>query len=96
MGLVATFEVPVGSSPPLDDLPANMTDLELFKEFCMPLEKSDLWADVARLNLDTGGSPNVFVSRLYSLFFQLGGQIQNILSLRSRYMFKRYIIVLCQ
>ena len=42
-----SFEVPVSSSLPLDDLPADLTDLELFKKFCMPLDKTDLWREVA-------------------------------------------------
>jgi len=37
---------PLPEAPPLrDDLPVDMTDLELFKRFCMPL--GDLWEDAS-------------------------------------------------
>ena len=40
-------EVPIPEVPPADEpWPSDMTDLELFRKFCMPLPRSDLWHEV--------------------------------------------------
>ena len=41
------MEVPIPEVPLADESwPSDMTDLELFRKFCMPLHLSDLWHEV--------------------------------------------------
>jgi hypothetical protein len=45
------LEVPRSLEPPVPPLilPSDLTDVELFRQFCMPLNKTDLWVKVAWL-----------------------------------------------
>lgn len=39
-------EVPVPHQPSVVDVPGDMTDLELFRKYCMPLGSTDTWKEV--------------------------------------------------
>lgn len=58
-------QVPLSSSstsPALLDIPTNLTDLELFKKYCMPLGQTDLWHEVTRHSIgQMGGMTSVLL-----------------------------------
>ena len=52
-----------GPLEPRDDLPVDLTDLELFKKYCMPVIMRDPWDDVSYLK-SLGGC---MVDQMFSL-----------------------------
>ena len=51
------MQVPVAIPMALSDpLPSDLTDLELFRKFCMPMGSTDLWKEVPRIYLSFWGA----------------------------------------